>query len=138
MERFKIFAVVLVSIASAVAVNQWEEGSCERAAYDILTKHFHCTVRSGEGGSGLRPDDFCAFPWFPWLAYDHKIRISTAFPWKLEIDQISPYCPSLSTGSPDSKDDDADAGWYRSMCESPVWAEDEGFRNCSTWTDYYG
>ena len=116
MERFKIFAVLLVSIASANAVNQWDEGSCERAAYDILTKEFHCNVKSGNGGSGLGPDDFCASPYKPW------------------IDRIKTSCPSLSTGSLDSKDDDADAGWYRSMCESPVWAEDEEFRNCTTWT----
>ena len=126
MERFKIFAVLLVSIASAVAVNQWRVGTffflgtCERAAYDILTKHFHCTVHSGRGGSGLYPFNFCASPYKPYIY------------------QIKTSCPSLSTASPDSKDYDADAGWYRSMCESPVWAEDEGFRNCTTWTDLYG
>ena len=108
MERFKILAVLVVSVASSVS--GWEEGSCEQAAYDILTNVFNCTVISDRGGSGLSPWDFCAFP------------------DKYKIDRIKTYCPNI-TESLNSNDD---AGWYRSMCESQVWAEDERFRNC-TW-----
>ena len=85
-------------------------------AYDILTNVFDCTVNGG-GYSGLAPDEFCANPREP------------------DIDLIKRSCPHrVITGSINSKEDDA--GWYRSMCESPVWAEDERFRNCTEWQSW--
>ena len=111
MKRFAILAaVLLLPIPCARADNQWPEGSCDRAAYDILTNVFNCTVTSEWSSSGLNPEYFCAFLY-------------------KGVAPIKRSCQSSVSRSLASNDD---VGWYRSMCESPVWAEDEQFRNC-TW-----